>query len=228
MVEFFHDAGTWQWRNGKSVVEAADASMPGGEVRAVVTVRQDGALVHRTGVKLTSDRERKRFLSAVEDAGGDFPSGILLALEERIRQDGVPTPNHDGSEGAGSQIALTDPEVWPDPVDGAQLLADLVGTFERFLGLPDKAADALALWTIHGHAHNAADVSPLLGLTSPEKRCGKTTALHVYWRPWYRVRFQSPTSLRQPYSELSRSLDPAYWLTKPTRSSETRKSFVAS
>ncbi len=182
-VEFLHEGGTWRWENGKSVVEATDASIRSGEVRAVVTVRQAGALVHRSGVKLTSDRERERFLQKVEEADGDLPhgilpNGILLALEERIRQDGVPDRT-ESSDGAGSRIALVDPEPWPDLVDGAQLLTDLVDTFERFLGLPDKAVEAFALWTIHAHAHAASDISPLLGLTSPEKRCGKTTALHV-------------------------------------------------
>ena len=177
-AEFIYEAGTWVWRSGNRVVEATDASMSAGEVRAVVTVRHDEALVHRSGVKLTSDRERIRFLQKIEEAGGDLPPGILFALEERIRQDGVPD-RAESSASAGSRIALADPESWPDAVDGAQLLADLARTFERFLGLPDKAAEALALWTIHAHAHAASDVSPLLGLTSPEKRCGKTTALLV-------------------------------------------------
>src|SRR5262249_20113727 len=29
------------------------------------------------------------------------------------------------------------------------------------------------------HAHSATEVSPILGLSSPEKRCGKTTVLNV-------------------------------------------------
>jgi putative DNA primase/helicase len=177
-LEIGHDAGTWTWEDGNHTVEATDASMPAGEVRAVLTVRQDGSLAYRSGVKLTSDRERSRFLQKVEEAGCKLPSGILLAMEEQIRQDGVPLRD-ESSNGAGSRIALEDPEPWPVRVDGAELLDDLVGAFERFLGLPDKAAEALALWTLHAHAHDASDVSPLLALTSPEKRCGKTTALHV-------------------------------------------------
>jgi len=179
-AEILHESGTWRWENGDRQVEATDARMPGGEVRAVVTVRQAGALVHRSAVKLTSDRERDRFLGKVEAAGGDVPGGILLALEEQIRRN---PPQADTVEdaGAGSRITLADPEPWPEPVDGADLLAKLVRTFCRFLGLPEWAPVALALWTLHAHAHDASDVSPLLALTSPEKRCGKTTALHVLW-----------------------------------------------
>ena len=177
-IEFIHTSGTWRWENGPRVLEASDAKMTAGEVRAIVTVTQEGALVHRSGVKLTTDRERDRFLHKVEAAGTELPSGILLALEQRIREDGV--PDTDGREdGSGSRITISDPEPWPEPLDGAALLDDLVRTFCRYLALPDGAPEALVLWTLHAHAHDAADVSPLLALTSPEKRCGKTTTLHV-------------------------------------------------
>lgn len=79
----------------------------------------------------------------------------------------------------GQGIALSDPEPWPDPVDGAELLEALEGTFTTYLALPDGAATALALWTVHAHAHDASPVSPVLALTSPEKRCGKTTLLEL-------------------------------------------------
>ena len=79
----------------------------------------------------------------------------------------------------GRGLALRDPEPWPDCVSGRELLDTLVHTFERFLSLPEGASEALALWTVHTHAHEAASVSPVLALTSPEKRCGKTTALTV-------------------------------------------------
>lgn len=87
----------------------------------------------------------------------------------------------EGSEdvGQGESLALEDPEPWPEDVSGADLLSDLRATFSRFLALPDGAAVALALWTLHAHAHGAARVSPVLAVTSPEKRCGKTTLLDV-------------------------------------------------
>jgi hypothetical protein len=43
------------------------------------------------------------------------------------------------------------------------------------LALAPLAEVAAALWTVHSHALEAAAASPLLALTSPEKRCGKTT-----------------------------------------------------
>ena len=78
---------------------------------------------------------------------------------------------------APAKLELLDPEPWPEPVDGAQLLDEIAGTIRRFASLPDGGAEAAALLSLHAHAHDAFEVSPLLAITSPEKRCGKTTVL---------------------------------------------------
>lgn len=79
--------------------------------------------------------------------------------------------------GGGQTLTLEDAEPCAEAVDGAELLAELARTFGRFLSLPDGAATAAALWTLHTYAHDAAHVSPLLAITSPQPRCGKTTFL---------------------------------------------------
>lgn len=84
-----------------------------------------------------------------------------------------------GDDLQGRGLALEDPEAWPEPVSGETLLDELAGTFSRYLALPGGADAALALWTVHAHAHDASPVSPVLALTSPEKRCGKTTLLEL-------------------------------------------------
>lgn len=84
----------------------------------------------------------------------------------------------DSSQG----IAFDNIEVWPEPVDGDALLLDLCQVLRRHLILPEGAAETMALWAVHAHAHDAAYVSPFLTLTSPEKRCGKTTALLMLHR----------------------------------------------
>ena len=70
-------------------------------------------------------------------------------------------------------------EPWPEPVDGAALLANIRMTIQRFCVLPDHSDTIMAAWVLHAWAHNAADISPILAFVSPEKRCGKTTALSV-------------------------------------------------
>ena len=81
-----------------------------------------------------------------------------------------------GEEGG---LFLQDTEPWPEPVDGAELLDKLRAAFLRYVVLPDGAAVALALWVVFAHAHDAASMSPILAITSPEKRCGKTLLLDV-------------------------------------------------
>ncbi|MBZ0215827.1 MAG: DUF3631 domain-containing protein [Fimbriimonadaceae bacterium] len=74
---------------------------------------------------------------------------------------------------------IADVEPWDETVDGHELLTDLVSAIERHAKLPTGAAEAIALWTVFAHAHDAARHSPILTLTSPEKRCGKTTVLSL-------------------------------------------------
>ena len=74
---------------------------------------------------------------------------------------------------------LGDVEPWPEPVDGAALLSDIRAVILRFCVLPDYSDILIAAWVLHAWAHDAAEISPILAFVSPEKRCGKTTALLV-------------------------------------------------
>lgn len=74
----------------------------------------------------------------------------------------------------GKVMVMAEPDPWPDPVDGGGLLDDIAATFRRFVVLKKGAAPAFALWSIHTHALEAAHISPILVIASPEKRCAKT------------------------------------------------------
>ena len=65
------------------------------------------------------------------------------------------------------------------PVDGAVLLDDITAAIRRHVVLADDFAATTALFVLHGHAHDAARISPVLAVTSPVIGCGKTTALAV-------------------------------------------------
>ena len=84
--------------------------------------------------------------------------------------------------GQGEAVLFAQIEPWPGPVGGAALLTDLVATFRRYAILPDHADVALALWAIFTHCIDAVNVAPILALTSPEKRCGKSTVLALLRR----------------------------------------------
>lgn len=83
----------------------------------------------------------------------------------------------DGVQEGGDPFEAVEP--WPDDVDGAALLDALQSTVERFCVLPEHSAPLMAAWVLHAWAHDVSDISPVLAFVSPEKRCGKTTALSV-------------------------------------------------
>jgi putative DNA primase/helicase len=99
---------------------------------------------------------------------------ILDHLVAGERGDGA---DRSDTGGRGRPLVIADVEPWPAPVDGAELLHEVAGAIRRYVVLDAAAADATALWTVHTHALDAAYVSPRLAITSPEKRCGKTSLL---------------------------------------------------
>lgn len=88
-------------------------------------------------------------------------------------------PKTASNDTQGTAVELPEVAPWPEPVDGAEVLHEIAATFARYVVLPLGAADALALWTAHTHAFDAFVHTPRLNLFSPEKGCGKTTALDV-------------------------------------------------
>ena len=92
----------------------------------------------------------------------------------------VATRRPKAADGAqGFAVELPDVEPWPDPVSGAETLSAVAAVFSRYVALPPGAPDALALWAAHAHCFAAFIHTPRLNLCSPEKGCGKTTALDV-------------------------------------------------
>jgi virulence-associated protein VagC len=79
----------------------------------------------------------------------------------------------------GRAIELDDPEPCDEPVDGAEVLDEVVSLLNRFIVLPDGAAAAVALWVAHTYLMDEFNVTPLLALSSPVKRCGKTSLLRI-------------------------------------------------
>jgi putative DNA primase/helicase len=71
------------------------------------------------------------------------------------------------------------PEVWDEPVDGDQLLIELIAAIKAHVILSDEAATAIAIWIVLAHAHDAAAISAILAIISPLKGCGKTTLLSL-------------------------------------------------
>ena len=75
------------------------------------------------------------------------------------------------------------PELWPETVDSAKLLADLAKQIRRYVVIREEGLSATVLFTAMCWIHNAvATHSPILGVTSADADSGKTTLLDVLAR----------------------------------------------
>lgn len=85
----------------------------------------------------------------------------------------------DAPAGQGRPLELATPEPWPEPVDGAALIAEIEGAIRKYVILPENSAFTIALWCLHSFCFDRFTCSPHLAITSPVKRCGKTTLLDI-------------------------------------------------
>ena len=96
-----------------------------------------------------------------------IPVGILDRLVKAKR------PQQDRGQGRAITFPVIEP--WPHAVDGAAMLGELVQALRGYVILSSAQADAIALWVVFTHVHDAFDVSPRLAVKSLQKRSGKTT-----------------------------------------------------
>jgi hypothetical protein len=75
------------------------------------------------------------------------------------------------------------PELWPEAVEIAQLLADITKEIQRFVIMRDECNTGTVLFVAMCWIHNAvATHSPILGVTSSDPDSGKSTLLSVLER----------------------------------------------
>jgi putative DNA primase/helicase len=99
----------------------------------------------------------------------------LTFLDKVVRQTraaNAATPSHPAKH-------VSSIELWPEAVEGEALLSELVTTIRAHVVLEESDAISVTLWIVHAHAHDAAAISAILAIISPEKRCGKTTLLSL-------------------------------------------------
>jgi putative DNA primase/helicase len=99
------------------------------------------------------------------------------AVVKRRKKLGVET-----DEKQGRALNLPEPEPWPEPVNGAELLEDISAAVRRYVVLAEHAARAAALWVLHTYLLDCFLITPRLAVRSPMPRCGKTTLLDVVSR----------------------------------------------
>ena len=123
---------------------------------------------------LEYEHQRKE---AAEKLGLRASSLDRLVGDERARLGFV---TDDGKQGRA--ITFSEPQPWPELVNGAELLDGIATAVRKHVVMSDTCRDTTALWTLHAYLIDHFLVSPRLGVNSPTKRCGKTTLLDVLAR----------------------------------------------
>jgi hypothetical protein len=115
------------------------------------------------------------YWARIRYAAKEIKSVSLVDLDKLTQDNAI-----DGSEG--------DPEIfpevmlWPDPVNGADLLEDLTAIIRRHVIADPATIHAAALWATFTWFIDVLNVAPIANITAPEKRCGKTVLLGVLAR----------------------------------------------
>jgi len=128
-------------------------------------------------------------LDAIRSARGNDPASYqriraqAKAAKANISElDRLTLPARD----AGEEDAFPDVTPWPQPVNGAALLADIRNILARHVVADAPTLTAAMLWAVHSWCMEVLTVSPLAHITAPEKRCGKTILLTALGRLAFR------------------------------------------
>jgi hypothetical protein len=77
---------------------------------------------------------------------------------------------------------LPDPEPWPHTFEPGEMLNEIMELLRKHIVMSKGQALVTALWVALTYVGQHVDVLPILGVTSPTKRCGKTRLLECLLR----------------------------------------------
>ncbi len=98
----------------------------------------------------------------------------VTALDKEVRKALAPADDENSV-----LSPFTDPEAWEHEVSLPELLDELEAIIIRYSVLPEYAYTVIPLWICFSWCIDAAHTAPILAISSPEKRCGKTTILSI-------------------------------------------------
>jgi putative DNA primase/helicase len=106
---------------------------------------------------------------------------LLGGIGKRTLDHSVKQARHIGDEPHAEppSTPFSGEEPWPEPVDGKDLVERIQKVIQSHVILTRQQALAIALWILMSYTHKAFRVCPRLLVSSPEKRCGKTTLLET-------------------------------------------------
>jgi hypothetical protein len=153
-----------------SAINDAEIAAANRELDAKVIDHDEAATVARLA-SLNALKYAKQRTEAARELGI-----TVSALDKAVKE--VKSASAD-TKGQGRPLELPAIEPWPHAVNGPDLLDAMCRAIRSYVVAPEGSAEVMALWALHTHAFNCFNISPRLAVTSPEKGCGKTTALDV-------------------------------------------------
>jgi putative DNA primase/helicase len=95
-------------------------------------------------------------------------------LDEQVK---AARPQPDKATGRSVDLPVVEP--WPERVKAADLLDAVTAAIRRHVILPPSTATCVSLWIAHSWVYERFQHTPRLSVTSPVKRCGKSTLLDL-------------------------------------------------
>jgi putative DNA primase/helicase len=127
--------------------------------------------------------------AVINTLAGLTPVQYELIRKEKAQELGIRPAVLDSEVKARRQPAQKDEtllfvedEPWPEPVDPALLLTEIVDIIKRFIICSPSVTVAAALWVVMTWIMDCIQVAPLAIITAPEMRCGKTMFLSLLQR----------------------------------------------
>ncbi|MGA2083436.1 MAG: hypothetical protein ABSH53_22935 [Holophaga sp.] len=114
-----------------------------------------------------------------EAAGLGCRQGVLDDLVKAAR---AQNPNQGGTKNGGSPALCPQTDLWPELVSPTLLLDEIKGTIQTFIVCDEEVAVAGTLWVAFTWFIDVVQVAPLVVITAPEPRCGKTQYLDLLGR----------------------------------------------
>jgi len=159
-----------------------------GKAEGVVQVKDvaSGAVVFLEKADLTRSENRSRIAEAIAKKTGLAVQEVESELasqaaeeEERRAAQRAARQRPEASSLQGQEIRIGWPDPWPQPVALADILEEVEGVIRRHIVLGPEQTVAAVLWVAWTWVLDRFDIAPLLFISSPVKRCGKTTFLRV-------------------------------------------------
>jgi putative DNA primase/helicase len=125
--------------------------------------------------KLARQQLRGRLVSILKSKFGELDSGASPArTADAWLQEGG-----DAGSLQGQGFVVEEIEPWQSSVVGADVLDEVEAVVDAYLHTTVEKRAAITLWIAYSHIFDCFGVSPIMDLSSPTKRCGKSTAVIV-------------------------------------------------